>query len=387
MQLLKTIKDANLKPSIEKKIIDIFSTKSIDFEHRFLELTENDLENLSKINSLIIENMDFLIDKFYDHLLEFKETKDIMLEKPGLVEHLRKVHTSYFKELFSLKYDDNYLALRFNTGLTHLNVNIPFNVFMGSYSYFLSLVIYFIKDELPKRGFSHKEILNVVNSIQKIINLDITLVIRAYYSKEINEKEKLGDDFIKRLSRIAEFRDEDTGAHIERMSYYCMIIAKHLGFDYDFQMDILESSPMHDIGKISIPDYVLLKPAKLTDDEFEIMKTHTVKGYDILSGSDSKIMKFGAEIALSHHERYDGYGYPNRLKGEDIPISGRICIVSDVFDALTNKRIYKPAYSVEESISIMKNEMGVGKYFDPDVFDAFIKGFDDIMTVKNHYKN
>jgi putative two-component system response regulator len=98
-------------------------------------------------------------------------------------------------------------------------------------------------------------------------------------------------------------------------------------------------------------------------------------------------MKFGAEIALSHHERYDGYGYPNRLKGEDIPISGRICIVSDVFDALTNKRIYKPAYSVEESISIMKNEMGVGKYFDPDVFDAFIKGFDDIMTVKNHYKN
>jgi HD-GYP domain-containing protein (c-di-GMP phosphodiesterase class II) len=386
MQLFKTIESANLKPNIEKKIKDIFSTKAVDFEHRFLELTEDDLENLSKVSSLIIENMDFIMDEFYDHLLEFKETKDIILEKPGRIEQLREVHTSYFKELFSLKYDDNYLAIRFNTGLTHLNVNIPFNVFMGSYSYFLSLVIHFIKDELPKRGFSHKEILNIINSIQKIINLDITLVIRAYYSKEISEKEKLSDDFIKRLSRIAEFRDEDTGAHIERMSYYCMTIARHLGFDHDFQMDILEASPMHDIGKISIPDHILLKPAKLTDDEFEIMKTHTVKGYEILSDSDSKIMELGAEIALSHHERYDGYGYPDGLKGKNIPIVGRICIISDVFDALTNKRIYKPAYSVEESINIMKNEMGVGKYFDPLVFNAFIKGFDDIMTIKNRYK-
>ncbi len=320
-------------------------------------------------------------------ILEEKE-RFVVIFRYGLYEDGEPLTLKKIAAIFKLtpeKYDDNYLALRFNTGLTHLNVNIPFNVFMGSYSYFLSLVIYFIKDELPKRGFSHKEILNIINSIQKIINLDITLVIRAYYSKEISEKEKLSDDFIKRLSRIAEFRDEDTGAHIERMSHYCMTIAEHLGFDYDFQMDILEASPMHDIGKISIPDHILLKPSKLTDGEFEIMKTHTVKGYEILGGSDSKIMKFGAEIALSHHERYDGYGYPDRLKGEDIPISGRICIISDVFDALTNKRIYKPAYSVEESMNIMKNEMGVGKYFDPAVFDAFIKGFDDIMTIKKHY--
>ena len=115
------------------------------------------------------------------------------------------------------------------------------------------------------------------------------------------------------------------------------------------------------------------------------MKTHTTKGFEILSNSDSAIMKLGAEIALSHHERYDGAGYPLGLKGESIPLSGRICIVGDIFDALTNKRVYKPAYSIENSLGIMKNEMGIGKYFDPVIFDAFIKALDEIIAVRNRY--
>ncbi|MHB1601714.1 MAG: HD-GYP domain-containing protein, partial [bacterium] len=350
MQLLKTIENANLKPNIQDKIKNIFSSGSIDFNRRFLEFTEEDKENLLKINSVVNENIDFLIDKLHEHLIAFNETKKILLEKPGRIERLRNAQARYFRELFSLKYDEDYLAGRLNLGLTHLNINIPTNFFMSSYSYFLSLLIDFIKEELPKRNFSNSEIVNIINSIQKIVNLDITLVIRAYYGKEVNEKERLSDDFIKRLSRIAEFRDENTGEHIERMSLYCMSIAKYLGYGYDFQMDILEASPMHDIGKISIPDYVLLKPGKLDADEFEIMKTHTTKGYEILGNSDSKIMKLGAEIALSHHERYDGSGYPKGLKEKDIPLSGRICIVSDIFDALTNKRVYKPAYYIEESL-------------------------------------
>lgn len=385
MQLLKIIENANLKPTVAEKIQNIFSSGSIDFNRRFLELTEDDTVNLLKVNYLIIENIDFLMDKLYEHLMLFNETKNILLEKPGRIEHLRGVQIRYFKELFSLKYDENYLVDRLNVGLTHLNTNIPTNIFMGSYSYFLSLLIDFIKEELPKRNFSHKEILDIINSIQKIINLDTTLVIRAYYGKEMNEKEQLGDDFIKRLSKIAEFRDENTGAHIERMSFYCMIIAKYLGYNYDFQMDILDASPMHDIGKISIPDYILLKPAKLDKEEFEIIKTHTTKGCEILSNSDSKIMKLGAEIALTHHERWDGTGYPRGLNGKNIPVSGRICIVSDIFDALTNERVYKSRYSTEESLDIMKNEMGAGKHFDPAVFDAFIKAFDDIVAVKNRY--
>lgn len=385
MHLLQTIENANLKPKIKDKIKNIFSSGSIDFNQRFLELTGEDKENILKINPLINQNIDFLMDRLHEHLMEFKETKDILLEKPGRVERLKYMQTGYFKELFSLKYDEDYLAGRLNLGLTHLNINIPTNLFMSSYSYFLSLLIDFIKEELPKHSFSNSEILNIINSTQKIVNLDMTLVIRAYYGKEINEKERLSDDFIKRLSKIAEFRDENTGAHIERMSHYCMTMAKYLGYNYDFQMDILEASPMHDIGKISIPDYVLLKPAKLTDDEFEIMKTHTTKGFEILRNSDSAIMKLGAEIALSHHERYDGAGYPLGLKGESIPLSGRICIVGDIFDALTNKRVYKPAYSIKNSLVIMKNEMGIGKYFDPVIFDAFIKALDEIIAVRNRY--
>ena len=387
MQLLQIIENANLKPNIQDKIKNIFSSGSIDFNRRFLTLTEEDKENIVKISPLINQNIYFLIDRLYEHLMKFEETKNILLEKPERIEHLRNMQMGYFKELFSLKYDEDYLASRLNLGLTHLNVNIPTNLFMSSYSYLLSLLIDFIKEELPKHNFSHSEILNIINSMQKIANLDMTLVIRAYYSKEINEKERLSGDFIKRLSKIAEFRDENTGAHIERMSLYCMTTAKYLGYNHDFQMNILEASPMHDIGKISIPDYVLLKPAKLTDDEFEIMKTHTMKGFDILSNSDSEIMKLGAEIALSHHERYDGSGYPRGLKGESIPISGRICIIGDIFDALTNKRVYKSAYPIEESLGIMKNEMGRGNYFDPVIFDVFIKALDEIIAIRSRYMN
>jgi HD-GYP domain-containing protein (c-di-GMP phosphodiesterase class II) len=387
MNLSQTIENANLKPNIQNKIKNIFSSGSIDFNQRFLELTDEDKENLLKINHLISQNIDFLIDRLHEHLMEFKETKDILQAEPGRIERLKYIQKIYFEELFSLKYDENYLAGRLNLGLTHLSVNIPINFFMNSYSYFLSLLIDFIKKELPGHSFSNSEILNIINSMQKIANLDMTLVMRAYYSKEINEKERLSNDFIRRLSKIAEFRDENTGAHIERMSLYCMTTAKYLGYNYDFQMDILEASPMHDIGKISIPDYILLKPGKLTDDEFEIMKTHTTKGYDILSNSDSPIMKLGAEIALSHHERYDGSGYPYGLKGDDIPLSGRICIICDIFDALNSKRVYKPAYSVENSLNIIKNEMGIGKYFDPVIFNAFIKATDEIIAIRNNYMN
>ncbi|QKE27847.1 two-component system response regulator c-di-GMP phosphodiesterase, RpfG family [Arcobacter acticola] len=158
------------------------------------------------------------------------------------------------------------------------------------------------------------------------------------------------------LGKTAEFKDPETNAHTQRVAYYCKLLARAYGLDENLQDIIFYASPFHDLGKIGIPDNILLKPGKLDDDEFSIMKNHAKIGYEILKGSKSKYLKAGGVIAYNHHEKYDGTGYPNGLKGESIPIFGRITAVADVFDALTSSRPYKKAWSLEEAFDFLIEE-------------------------------
>ncbi len=190
---------------------------------------------------------------------------------------------------------------------------------------------------------------------------------------------------IYRLTRASEYRDEDTGAHIQRMSHYTAAVAKNLGFDETSIERILYASPMHDVGKIGIPDEILLKAGKLTDQEWEIMKRHTVIGSRILEGSQADFIKLAEEIALTHHEKWDGTGYPNGLKGEGIPVEGNITAIADVFDALTSKRPYKEPYSVEKSFDIISDSRGT--HFDPRIVDAFFDVKEEILDIKEKYKD
>ncbi len=176
-------------------------------------------------------------------------------------------------------------------------------------------------------------------------------------------------EIIRRLAQAAEFRDNETGAHIIRMSHYCARLARAMGFsDQDVEL-ILTASPLHDIGKIGIPDSILLKPAKLTVQEFEIMKTHTTIGAQLLTGASSPVMKMAQTIALSHHENWDGTGYPKGLKGEDIPLVGQICSVSDVFDALISERPYKRPWTPQQAAQEIISQKG--KKFKPELVDRF----------------
>ncbi len=190
-------------------------------------------------------------------------------------------------------------------------------------------------------------------------------------------------DTIYRLSMASEYKDEDTGAHIKRMSRYSAAVARRMGLDENTIETILYASPMHDLGKIGIPDHILVKPAKLDHTEWEIMKLHTVIGARILKGSDAEFIKLGEVIAQSHHEKWDGSGYPDGLKGNEIPISGRITAIADVFDALTSKRPYKEPFSEDRSLAIIKD--GRGSHFDPDVVDAFFAIQDEILAIKKQY--
>ncbi len=201
----------------------------------------------------------------------------------------------------------------------------------------------------------------------------------------LQDLDKAHIETIQHLSAAAEYKDDDTAAHIRRMSGYATLVAKHCGLSQK-EVDFIKiCSPMHDIGKIGIPDNILLKPGKLTGEEWTIMKTHTDIGGRILRQGDSDYMKMGAVIAMSHHEKWDGSGYPAGLSGKDIPLEGRICAVADVFDALTSRRPYKEPFSVEKSIAIMKE--GRGSHFDPQLLDYFTDNLNEVIAIKEKYQD
>jgi putative two-component system response regulator len=183
---------------------------------------------------------------------------------------------------------------------------------------------------------------------------------------------------IRRLSRAVEYRDPETGDHIERMSGYCALIAGRMGLDSEA---VLIASPMHDVGKIAVPDRILLKPGPLTDEERRDMERHAQVGYELLTGSDSELLELAATIAWTHHERFDGSGYPRALAGEAIPLVGRIAGVADVFDALTSDRVYRPAFELDHAVATMQADRGT--HFDPDVLDLFLDSLDSVVAIRD----
>ena len=215
-------------------------------------------------------------------------------------------------------------------------------------------------------------------------DLEFEVTRRTEELKQASDRLKTASlDTIYRLSIASDYKDGDTGAHIKRMSRYCAAIARRMGLDEKAISDILYAAPMHDLGKIGIPDKILSKPGKLDPVERDIMKLHTVIGAKILSDSDAELLKLGGIIALSHHEKWDGSGYPNGLKGKAIPIEGRIAAIADVFDDLTSRRHYKEPFSEEKSLVIIRRWRE--SYFDPDVVDTFIAITEEILTIKAQY--
>ena len=197
--------------------------------------------------------------------------------------------------------------------------------------------------------------------------------------------EKTRMEVIHRLGRAAEFRDNETGLHVIRMSRFSQRLAQQIGLPDDECDLILNASPMHDIGKIGIPDRILLKPGKLTEAEWEIMKTHSEIGAKLLSGSESRLMQTAETIAMTHQERWDGSGYPLGLKGKEIPLVGRIIAVADVFDALTSERPYKKAWPVDDSASEIIKKSGV--HFDPEIVSAFKETLPDLLVIKEAFSD
>lgn len=189
---------------------------------------------------------------------------------------------------------------------------------------------------------------------------------------------------VQRLGRAAEYKDNETGLHVIRMSLYTQLLALRLGFSEADAEELLNAAPMHDVGKIGIPDAILRKPGKLDAQEWRVMQSHTTIGAEILGEDDSTLMKLAHSIALYHHEKWDGSGYPAGLKGEAIPIEARIVALADVFDALTSERPYKKAWSVEDAVALIEQERG--KHFDPNVVEVFLQSLPELLSIKETWK-
>lgn len=221
---------------------------------------------------------------------------------------------------------------------------------------------------------------------EKLVSSLASQAVVAIENAELTESLKQAHlDTIFRLGVAAEYRDKETANHLKRMSYYSALIARGLGWSEEEVDMILWSSLMHDVGKLGIPDCILQKPGALTAEERRLMEYHPIIGANILKGSEAAVLKQSRIIALTHHEKYDGTGYPRRIKGTEIPIAGRITILADIFDALSSKRVYKEALPEREVLQILQE--GRGSFFDPQVLDIFLDHLEEVREIKNRYQD
>ncbi|HQF54482.1 MAG TPA: GAF domain-containing protein [Fibrobacteria bacterium] len=202
-------------------------------------------------------------------------------------------------------------------------------------------------------------------------------IVNAQLDEELS---KAHQETLFRLSTAAEYRDKETSNHIKRMSHYSRIIAKEYGLPKDDVMSIYASSPMHDVGKIGIPDHILQKPGLLDPEERALMETHAIIGAHILKDSNVAVVRQAAVVALTHHEKFDGTGYPRKLKGRNIPLVGRICALADVFDALSSKRCYKEPWSEDKVMTFLQTQKG--KHFDPEMVDCLLKCMTEVRDIQ-----
>ncbi len=332
-----------------------------------------------------------------NNVLEFKIARNLTLEKKNV---------SYPKNSFQLKLDSNTLAGHVAVSGKTLNIQdvhrlhdqydfkfdnssdiklgyetrsmlvVPVKNLSGTVVGVLQLINHNRNGEILPFP---REVISPLTVIANQSGISITNTLLS------NQLEEAHIETVYRLGMAAETRDKETGNHLKRMSHYSKILAKAIGMDETYQQTLLNAAPLHDVGKIGIPDHILQKNSKLTPEEWEIMKTHAELGYQILKDSKAPLLNMGAEIALSHHEKFDGTGYPKGLKGDRIPLEGRITAIADVFDALTSRRCYKKAWDFSDVQDYCTSEKG--KHFDPELVDRFFEQMTEIVSIYNKYKD
>ncbi len=294
----------------------------------------------------------------------------------NLLSHIRAAHPSTAVMMVTGE-DDYHLAL---TAIEH-----------GAYGYMVKPVrsgelLINVANALYRRR-REQESERLMQSLKSTVEDRSSRLAEAFQELQLSKGEVWASqaETILRLARLVEFRDEETGHHLRRMSSYCEILARQLGLGEQECEQLRLASQLHDVGKVAIPDAILRKPGKLDPKEREVIETHAEIGYEMLAGSPSGVVQLGALIARTHHEWWDGSGYPHGLSGSEIPREGRIAAVADVFDALTSDRVYRPAFPVSLALETMHSERAT--HFDPEILDVFMGSLQEVEAVRHAYQD
>lgn len=324
--------------------------------------------------SAFLSNMDISVEYFYDAITALDHINlrrpdiiivDYIMPKMNGLEFIKKIRSLDIKIpiiLITAASDESIKLKALESGATEF-LYLPFN----RYEFMMRV----------------KNLLELIKYQRKVENKALVLAREIKEAtKSIIEREK---ETLEVLVETAKKKDSDTGNHVVRVAKYSKLLARAVGMSEEEQEEIYYAAQLHDLGKVGISDQIINKSGQLTLEEFEVMKTHTIIGYDILKNRSSKYLKKGSIVALSHHERYDGLGYPNGLKGNEIPIEGRIVAIADVFDALLMKRSYKNSWSIEEAIDYIKGKRGT--QFNPYLVDIYIDNIEEIRRISYEFKD
>ncbi|HZW20359.1 protoglobin domain-containing protein [Noviherbaspirillum sp.] len=347
---------------------------------RFLSIDESVRTTLNELAPILERHLDSVLDAIYDKICSNPSTRK-MFSSPESLRRAREAQRRHWLNfVFAGNFNDDYLNATRSIGQTHYRLGVDLRFYMGTYTLVMGELAQVVLKSFPDDVATQHRYLSALSRANA---LDMGLSTTVYYDAQVEALQQMANELNFALARAGEFRDNETGRHLVRMSRMCQALALEIGKDLHWAQMIQIASPLHDVGKIGIPDNILLKPGRLTPEELAIMRTHPDIGATIIPDHPAEVIKMARRISLTHHERWDGTGYPAGLRGKEIPLEGRIATICDVYDALVSVRPYKEAWPQEKAVQYLKDNSGLA--FDPVLVDAFLQMLPQVEVIQRQF--
>ncbi len=355
---------------------------SVRSEHwlSFLAIDGDTLDALAAFSALLPPHMDGIMEAVYARIAVNPQAAALFPSADSMARARERQKRHWLEHVFAGRFDEAYLAATRAIGETHYRLGVDMLYYVGAYSVVLGELTALVPRLLPDDAVRQQQVLEALN---RAIFLDMGLATSVYYDMQVGAVEEMSNELNFSLARAGEFRDNETGRHLMRMSRMCHALALALGRDAKWATMLKIASPLHDVGKIGIPDAVLLKPGRLDAEEMEVMRAHPAIGGRIIPDHPAEVIRMARRISLTHHERWDGSGYPAGLMGEEIPLEGRIAAICDVYDALASARPYKQPWPQERIIAHLRENSG--RHFDPALVERFLAILPQIDEIQRIY--
>ncbi len=348
----------------------------------FLSIDSSTAQCLADIAGLLEQNIDSLLETVYEKILSTPSTKKMFPDLSSIERAKLAQRHHWMRHVLRADFGEQYLVAARRIGETHYRLGIDLRFYLGTYTLMTDLW-----NEVVLRNFRNDcmQLQKILSAISRVTTVDMGMTTAVYYDSQSDALRQLAYELNFALARAGEFRDNETGRHLVRMSKMCRALAKKIGMEEQWAEMLEIATPLHDVGKIGIPDKILLKPGALLPDEIGVMKTHPNIGASIIPDYPAEVIRIARRVALTHHEKWDGSGYPSGLKELQIPLEGRIAAICDVYDALVSARPYKEPWGTERAVEYLRQRRGHD--FDPELVDAFLSILPEIDAIQKTYSD